>query len=268
MNVFAGLPIPEPLAWLMATLAGLFALPYVAGPILVRFKHKTKRSPTLIAFDPDERPAPAAVQEFLDEAEAALWGCGFEVLGHVAMPDLVPNVKAIFVLLARPESNDNAIAVAAFAEGGSAAMKKFYVEFATDYADGFELCTNNTADESAFCPLPHKKVFQSDFLTDAEDLWRFHERATKEFGTGPKRPSPARHTALDRLREGLLREQTNQVAVGWLWYDEDAEAFRPTWKGACLMTWKLCWPVSAIRRSARRRQARRLLREWDMAEMP
>lgn len=247
---------------------GLVALPFVLGPLLIRFTQKMKRSPTLIAFDPDDRPAPAAVQSYLDDVEAALWSCGFEVFEHVAMPDLAPNVKAIFTLLGRPESDDLAMAVAAFGEtGGLTVLRKYYVEFATDFADGFELCTNNSADESAYCPLPHKKVLQFDRVKTAADLWRVHDRAAKEFGTGPKRPIPAKTAALDRLRAGMLKENTDQVAVGWLWYDEAADAFRPTWKGACLMTWKLAWPVSAYRLALRRKRSRRLLEEWDLTDV-
>jgi hypothetical protein len=260
-------PMPEPLRWLVAIVIGVVVLPYVLGPLLIRFTHKTRRNPTLITYDPDERPAPESVQEFLDEVEAALWGCGFEVLGHVAVPDLVPNVKAIFVLMARLESNDNAMAVAAFGEAAGSSVRKFYVEFATDYADGFELNTNNTSDESAFRPLPHKRTLQFDFVKDAADLWRIHERATRQFGTGPKKASPTRRTTVERIQSGMLKENTDQVEVGWLWYDEGAEAFRPTWKGACLMTWKLCWPISALRRAARRQRARRLLREWDLTDV-
>ena len=266
MNILAGLPVPEPLAWLAAVALGVLLLPYVLGPVLIQATHKSRAAPTLIAFDPDERPAPPAVQEVLDDTEAALWSCGFEVIEHVALPDLVPNVKAVFVLLTRPESNDSAMAVAAFAASGATPMKRYYVEFATEYADGFELCTNNGTDESAYCPLPHKRVLQCDFLRDPEALWRFHERAAQEFGTGPKKPVPTRQSALEHLRQGMLKEHTDQIAVGWLWHDEENEAFRPTWKGACLMTWKLCWPVSLIRRTARRKRAKALMQEWDLTE--
>lgn len=264
----AGGPFDDIAYWIFLALLGLGALPFVLGPLLIRFAQKMKRSPTLLAFDPDQRPAPAVVQSYLDQVEADLWGCGFEVYEHVAMPDLVPNVKAIFTMLARPQSDDLAIAVTAFGDtGGLTVLRKYYVEFATDFADGFELCTNNSADESAYRPLPHKKVLQFDRVKNAADLWRVHERATKEFGTGPKKPIPPRTAALDRLRSGMLKENTDQVAVGWLWFDEAADAFRPTWKGACLMTWKLAWPVSAYRLALRRKKAKRLLEDWHLTDV-
>src|SRR5690349_11424260 len=120
--------VPEPIRWIVMTILVVLAVPYVLGPVLIRFSHETRRNPTLIMFDPGERPAPEAVQEFLDDTHAKLWGCGFEVIARVALPDLMPNVKAIFMLLARPESHDNAMAVAAFGEGGGSTVRKFYVE--------------------------------------------------------------------------------------------------------------------------------------------
>jgi hypothetical protein len=104
-------------------------------------------------------------------------------------------------------------------------------------------------------------------VRDAEGLWRVHERALQEFAArSKKKPPPTSSEALDRLRAGMLKEQTDQVEIGWLWFDEQYDVFRPTWKGACLMAWKLAWPVSAYRQSARRRRAWAFLREWDLTD--
>lgn len=267
MNDFADIA-SEPAFWIFAVPVGLLLLPYVLGPLLIRLTQKLRRSPTLLTFDADEQPAPAWVQEYLDETEAELWGCGFEALEHIILPDLLPNVQSIFVLMTREESNDAAIAVAMFGTGAQESVRKYHVEFATDFEDGFELCTNNTGEESAFKPLPHKRILQFDFISDPSALWQIHQRAIQEFGTGAaKKPMPDKSQAIDRFREALVKEFTDQVDVGWLWYDEFHDVFRPTWKGACLMVWKLCWPVSTLRRAARRKNARRLLREWDMTEL-
>lgn len=250
--------------WFIAVPVGLLLLPYVAGPVLIRFTQKMSRSPTVLTYDADEQPAPEWVQDYLDYAEATLWGCGFEALHHIVLPDLMPNVQAIFVLMTRPESNDAAIAAAMFGTGANASIRKHHVEFATDYADGFELCTNNTSEESVFKALPHKRVLQFDFVSDPAVLWEIHERALQEFAIGSKKSVPDKSQAIEAFREALVKEFTDQVEVGWLWCDESHDVFRPTWKGACLMVWKLCWPVSTLRRAARRKNARRLLREWDM----
>jgi hypothetical protein len=53
------------------------------------------------------------------------------------------------------------------------------------------------------------------------------------------------------------------VDCGYYYRDELAGVQRPTWKGAILMTWKLCWPVKPIRLALRRHGARRLLHELE-----
>src|SRR5690606_2251244 len=226
--------------------------PYLIGPVLIRMTQTMRRTPTIVTYDADTEPAPEWAQRFLDASESALWGCGFEALHHIVLPDLLPNVQSIFVLMTRPESNDAAIAVTMFGAGTQQTLRKFHVEFATDYADGFELCTNNTGEESVFKRLPHKQILQFDFVSDPVRLWDIHQRSMQEFGHGPKQPVPDRSQAIDRFRAALVKEFIDQVEVGWLWVDEGHDVFRPTWKGACLMVWKLCWPVGALRRQARR----------------
>jgi hypothetical protein len=255
---------PPALAWAIAIFAGLFALPYVLGPVLIRYTQTMRVSPTLVTFDPEVQPAPPAVQQFLDTTEAELWDYGFEAVAHVALPDMVPNVKSIIVIMVRPESNDAAMGATMFGTGAGTNIRRFHVEFSTDFADGFEVATSNTTEESVFKPLPHKRLVQCDFVRDPVHLWRVHERAVREYGTGPKKPVPTQNEAIECFRASLRKEITDQAAIGWLYYDEENEVFRPTWKGACLMTWKLCWPVSLIRRVRRRQRAKQLLADWNL----
>lgn len=215
----------------------------------------------LVTFDPEAQPAPPNVQAFLDTAEAELWDHGFEALAHVALPNVLANVKSIVVVMVRPESNDAAMAATMFGTGGGTTVEKFHVEFSTDFADGIEVATTNSKEESVFRPLPHKKLLQCDFVRDPVGLWRIHDRATREFGTGSKVRVPGGDEVVERFAASLRKEFTDQVAVGWLYYDEEHDVFRLTWKGACLMTWKICWPVAQIRRAPRRKRVNRLLEE-------
>jgi hypothetical protein len=54
---------------------------------------------------------------------------------------------------------------------------------------------------------------------------------------------------------------THAVATGYYWIDERWGVYRPTWKGALLMTGKHAWPVRPIYRALRHRRTRGLLRE-------
>jgi hypothetical protein len=49
--------------------------------------------------------------------------------------------------------------------------------------------------------------------------------------------------------------------MGYFIRDEAGLTYRPTWKSACLMTWRLCWPIKQILAALKRARTERLLRE-------
>lgn len=248
-------------AWMLAAVGGLLALQYILGPILIRYTQKMRGSPhSSHSILKRSRPRPTS-RHSSTQLKQNSGDHGFEALAHVALPNVLANVKSIVVVMVRPESNDAAMAATMFGTGGGTTVEKFHVEFSTDFADGIEVATTNSKEESVFRPLPHKKLLQCDFARDPVGLWRIHDRATREFGTGSKVRVPGGDEVVERFAASLRKEFTDQVAVGWLYYDEEHDVFRLTWKGACLMTWKICWPVAQIRRAPRRKRVNRLLEE-------
>ena len=57
----------------------------------------------------------------------------------------------------------------------------------------------------------------------------------------------------------MVETYDRQVQIGWLYRDAAAGAYRPTWKGAFLMTWGQLWPMKAIREAGLRARERRIL---------
>jgi hypothetical protein len=53
------------------------------------------------------------------------------------------------------------------------------------------------------------------------------------------------------------------IGPGYMYLSPADKMYRPTWKGAFLMTWPLMWPMTVLRRAARDRRARRLLAELE-----
>ncbi len=50
-----------------------------------------------------------------------------------------------------------------------------------------------------------------------------------------------------------------------VWVEAPGARYRLTWKGAVLTTWKLSWPVVAVRRALYRHRAAALVRRLDVA---
>ena len=60
----------------------------------------------------------------------------------------------------------------------------------------------------------------------------------------------------------IVESYEEQVGFGWLYLDSAAGVYRPTWKGAFLMTWGLLWPVLAIRKALLRQKEEALLKAF------
>ena len=59
----------------------------------------------------------------------------------------------------------------------------------------------------------------------------------------------------------MNEEQTFQVQAGRMRLDAAAGVYRPTLKGAYLMTWGLMWPMKAVRQWQMRNRSQALQRE-------
>jgi len=58
----------------------------------------------------------------------------------------------------------------------------------------------------------------------------------------------------------MRKDYERQVGFGCMFLDTMSGTYRPTWKGASLMAWKLTWPVNAIRCWWMRTKARATMR--------
>jgi hypothetical protein len=95
-------------------------------------------------------------------------------------------------------------------------------------------------------------------IRDAEELCEVHERLRDALAQGQPRVGVGGDAA-KFLRDGSLRIHANWLATGYYRLDKDCGVYRPTWKGAVLVTWRLLWPIKPLFRAWRRRHTSRLL---------
>ena len=62
----------------------------------------------------------------------------------------------------------------------------------------------------------------------------------------------------------MRKDYERQVEFGYMFLGTRSATYRPTWKGASLMAWKLTWPVSAIRSWGMRAKARATMRRLGL----
>lgn len=178
------------------------------------------------------------------------------------MTGFAPNVAACFTLFENRATSDMAMAVAFYQEiQGRRSFRSAYTEFLTRFGGDRGLSTNNTGELMVTPRIPGRERETFAMVQDAQRLYRVHTALAVRLQAGPPLPPPQGSALEDLLREGIERENEISVQAGYLWYDASAGKYRPTWKGAFLMTWQLLFPVKNLLLAARDRRAAALLRE-------
>jgi hypothetical protein len=260
--------IPE---WLY-TLAGIalciLLIPYVLGPILIFCTLRFRMPPTVIAVDPRVHPLPAEARNYLAEAYRGLTAEGFELVGTMLLPDLVPNVKTLFAMYTNRTNSDMAMSAIIVAQGGAGGeLKTSYVEFVRRFDDGVVVQTNNSTELSAFKRMPGEFTTKFWQIRDIRQLYGLHQQLSERFR---QRGQPVNRldaeyggNALQYVAKAMLEETfRDQVGTGYL--AENPGGFRPSLKGALVMAWQELWPVKGIRRWRERRRAERMLAELEI----
>ena len=243
----------------------LCLIPFVLGPVIIYFTHKQAAIPELVPFTPGQTPLPASVDQFFSNACWALDAEGFKIVTGMFMPKQIENVIAGLVYVVDRQRRDSAIVVAIHAEPpGMLPFTQLHVEFVTRFKSGRLVQTANAQSLTAF-PPPENSV--NAFLPSVQDprqLYYIHRAQVKLHGGGAKalRLDDDFHgDAVRYMQFALIEELDNACQAGYMQLDAARSVYRPTIKGACLMTWQELWPFKGIRLARRKRRERRLLEE-------
>ena len=233
----------------------LFLLQAIAGPLLVRLGVYARNRPEIVPIDPGRIPQPVA-DTMLGYCRG-LEHIGFAVIGFFDLPDFMPNAHTTFALFL----NDGDKTWAIVAAVQSKVAGTCYMEFCTEFRDATELCTNNSKELQGFVKTPGKSMFQFPAVSDASLLYQAHTYLRNaHFGN--------RTVALNGVGEevkyletALTKDLVKQAELGYYYLNRSGTKFRPTLKGAALMTWRLMWPIGTIRKILQRHAARGILKE-------
>jgi hypothetical protein len=179
---------------------------------------------------------------------------------------MVPNVVNYLIMLINRESGDKAM-VSAIIGTGVVRRLTSYLEFSTRFESGqlFDTCN---ADELMVFPAGEKSVrTHVPSIREASELYRLHKYVMgKHAPTGHKVVYEPGGVFDYLIRYAFEEPYAEQARRGWLYFDERLDLYKPTLKGAYLMTWGLLQPMKAIRRKLLERRNRPLLDEFERAE--
>lgn len=237
------------------------AIPFIGLPLAVRFKQSVSRRPEAAVITLWDLPI--KVRDYFMTASTRIQGLDFDEPAFIHLSYLVPNVSVDFTI--HPDSRRGDMAgtfVVWKEETGDKELAVQYVEFSTRFNNGRAVITNNNSQLAAYPEIPEKAVYSFPDVTDPQKLYRLHcLLLDREQGQAGKATPPHRDRIIEHMNEYFRKEGERKVEMGLLYVDRERDAYRPTIKGAYLMTWSLLWPVTSIRRALINRRARLLTRE-------
>jgi hypothetical protein len=239
------------------------AAPYVIAPILV---HQRQRQPTRPSFEPYDaakHPLAQALVDAVQQNVALLAQAGFRQVGDLFRSDRAARLRAVLMDTAAEEM---AVVVGAAPvarpERGSCA-----VELVARFAGGRSLTVHNSPMPGVFGRVPGREKARFRDVRDPVRLYRIYQAlVAHRYGALGREPADYRTDPGGFLGAAMARELSQQVDTGYMWLDDRAEVYRPTWKGAFLMTWKLMQPFRDIGEWRSDRRARALVHELHLEE--
>lgn len=199
---------------------------------------------------------PESIAEKIGSYCIKLENLDFKRVGYFELPDFMPNVLCRLSLLLN--AVDKTWAMVAVLK--SKHQEICYVEFCTEFFDGMEICTSNSSQLQGFIKTPCKKVFQFPMLIKNIDALYEAHNYLKNLHFGNKNIT-INGIGKERkyLESNLTKDFAQQAELGFYYLNCENTKYRPTWKGAILMTWKQIWPIGLIQRIILRKKAERIL---------
>jgi hypothetical protein len=235
---------------------------YLGAPLGIRFQQRLPAHPQLKALDFDTlRPH---IAQFLATQTTALFDLGFDEPTLVKIPRAAPHVTAYLIMLVNRQAGDKAMVTVIVGE--PAPIQTLFVEFSTRFESGEIFNTLNSGEIPAFPPGPTTVRTHVPNVTDPRQLYELHSYVMNKHGPAGKKLLYEAGQALDYLAHDVLVEcYEKQVQRRWLYYDQAGDCYRPTLKGAYLMTWGLMQPFKALRKAAVLKRATKMVKEFQEA---
>src|SRR6266576_722055 len=246
-------------------LAVLFLVAFfmIVLPLITWLRMGEDAAPRFKPFDANKYPNPPEVAAFLRDNVAGLEGAQFRQVADLARTSgglflLVTRV----VLLQHPEGETATIAMM-YSEKTGAALPM--VEFTAELPDGRMLDVNNSVTIPIFAPRPGREVYR---FPEVRDPLRLHKiygvLVRRQFGSSTLRQRDIASDPARFLAEVMDAEHRAQMEAGYYRFDERARRWRPTLRGAFVMSWRMLPPFKQIIKAGVRSRARRALGEIAM----
>jgi hypothetical protein len=238
-------------------LGALAAFMYLLAPIVIKSSQFLQAT---LQFEPlfaDQLPPFA--RDFIQRCVHGFTPLGFVAVESFRTINVAPDILAFVLILVDSERRDICQLISTMSLKMSI-VRSVTITMKTEYEDGGAIVTT-TAKTGVFPRNPRNDTLVLPGRNDPTLLARVHRlRCERSNRMSQKRPVPVPGTWLDYIREEYARDVQRVTDAGYYWLDVRAQVYRPTWKGAYLMSWKLLWPVKQLRRLGKQWRANSVLR--------
>lgn len=254
-----------------AIIAALVTTPYWLVPLVLKgkMKHSAENRYQRIWLN----SIPVEAQNAFDVATRGLASCGFRALAHLTAAKQSNLVEDSYISIwANPATGDSAqvIAVRSRRPDGTYRCEPL-VTFRREFGDGSKIITTNSRSPSVFPVDPAAHTIVCRDCWDFALLYAFHHARAERRHPGqrgrllPECPNgvgaDGRDATIDAFHAETMADMQRVTDAGYFFFDESANAYRPTVKGAYVMTWRLLWPLKQRRMRQRAAAADRELRD-------
>jgi hypothetical protein len=243
----------------------LLLVPWLMGPLLIKLTQWNSANPEIEEFDPFADDCPDAVVESVPKVETSMADLGFRSRGHFRVSGAVPNGEAFVTVFENSKEKQTAQLFTMVVSSGPASQTSTVIGFTSEFSDGTKLATSNSKVMSLM-PRVRMRDGSASFpeIRGPRRLYEIHQACLVHYCGDALRVEPVMKDPSEFLRRSIHDDTAKFAETGYYYFDEAHERYRPTWIGACLMTWKSLWPSSAIRRAIRRRTTKRMLEELGL----
>ncbi len=247
----------------LPALLALLAVFVVALPLATWLLLGEDAAPRFERFDATRHGNPPEVAAFLRDNIAGLQAEQFhEVADLVRVRGGSLKMVMRVAVLQHPHGETATIAVAYSAQSGTVLPM---VEFTAELSGGRVFDVNNSVAVPILAARSGHDVYRLPEVRDPIRLYHIFEiLLRRRFGSSTLRQREIAADPARFLADVIDAEYHGQMEAGYYRFDEGSRRWRPTLRGACLMTWKMLPPFKQLIKAAVRRRARRILREIGM----
>lgn len=237
---------------------------YVGFPILIWLTHRQNARPDARLVDMQGEGVRPDAAKFLSSVLDSLEALGFRLEALLDVPHQTPNTTMLVMLTINKKSTDHSLAVAMFAfNGEQTQIAKFFVQFVSRYPDRLFIQTSNLDISSAFPQDPNSVISKLPSVNDLARLYENPQMIVAEHRPGARKIlrlfEEFNGDAVAYLRHDIREDLERAQSCGYMWLTADGEKFRPTVRGAVMMTYKQLFPFKMFGAMARKRRERQIM---------